>query len=76
MWVRPIFHQNERDSFGHHNLVAEMKLNDHESFFNFTRLTPESFNKLLSIVGPRISKQNTKFRMCINPSTRLALTLR
>lgn len=76
MWVRPIFSEQQRKLYGAHNLVDEMRLHDHESFFNFTRMSSESFSKLLNLIGPVITKQDTNYRLSINPSTRLALTLR
>lgn len=39
-------------------------------------MSPERFEHLLSLVGPRISKQNTSMRECISAAERLTLTLR
>ena len=39
------------------------------------RMSPESFKYLLNVVGPAISKQDTKFRKAISASERLSLTL-
>lgn len=44
--------------------------------FRYMRMSPESFDCLLSKVGPLIRKQVTKFRQPISPSERLALTIR
>lgn len=42
----------------------------------YTRMTPERFEHLLSMVGPRIKKQDTRMREAIGPAERLTLTLR
>lgn len=39
------------------------------------RMSPESFKYLLNVVGPAISKQDTKFRKAISASERLCLIL-
>jgi len=76
-WVRDIFTEEQRLLQGvSNNLIREMKINnDAEKFFNFFRMSPETFNELLAIVGPRITKQNF-IREAINPVIRLQLTLR
>nr|CAH7738892.1 unnamed protein product [Callosobruchus chinensis] len=43
---------------------------------NFTRMTAEDFERLIIIVGPKISKMDTKFRKAIPVQDRLAITLR
>ena len=39
-------------------------------------MTPERFEHLLSMVGPRIKKKDTRMREAIGPAERLTLTLR
>ena len=39
-------------------------------------MSPERFEHLLQLVGPKITKQDTRFRKCIPAGERLALTLR
>lgn len=73
--ARPIFREAARMRSGQQNLIAEMRLYDTESFFNFTRMSVASFDELLAIVGPYITKCNV-LRNSITPSTRLAITLR
>lgn len=76
-WVHPIFMEKMRKAQGiHDNLIVELKLNDPSKFFNYLRMSPSSFDKLLALVGPSIIKKDSRFRESINPSTRLALTLR
>ena len=40
------------------------------------RMSPENFDYLLSIVGPRIRKNTTRMRQAIELAERLALTIR
>lgn len=42
----------------------------------YTRMTPERFEHLLSMIGPRIKKKDTRMREAISPAERLTLTLR
>ena len=42
----------------------------------FLRMSPERFEHLLSLVGPLIQKEDTRFRRSISPEERLAVTLR
>nr|CAH7759132.1 unnamed protein product [Callosobruchus chinensis] len=43
---------------------------------NFMRMTAEDFERLIILVGPKISKMYTKFRKAIPVQDRLAITLR
>ncbi|CAH1383585.1 unnamed protein product [Tenebrio molitor] len=72
--VRPIF-ANRLAQGDHHNLLQEMILTDHESYFNYMRMSPIMFEELLSIVGPSITKKCV-IRKPILPAQRLAVTLR
>lgn len=38
-------------------------------------MSPESFQYILNIVGPKIQKKDTRFRKSISPSERLCLTI-
>ena len=44
-------------------------------FYGYMRMSPESFNYLLNVVGPIISKEDTRFRKAIPSAERLCLTL-
>ncbi|XP_037822868.1 uncharacterized protein LOC119611377 isoform X2 [Lucilia sericata] len=57
-------------------VLKELQLEDPPSFENFCRLPKHLFNKLLEIVGPTITKQDTILRQAIPASTRLLITLR
>jgi hypothetical protein len=45
-WVRPIF-RNSKTQGDNHNLINEMRLNDEEMFFRYTRRSPDQFDSLL-----------------------------
>lgn len=57
--VRPIFLARKRQGF-YENLLQEARVSDHNVFFNFTRMTPSSFDRLLTIVGPQLSKSSNR----------------
>nr|CAH7712215.1 unnamed protein product [Callosobruchus chinensis] len=42
---------------------------------NFTRMTAEDFERLIILVGPKISKMDTKFRKAIPVQDRLAIAI-
>lgn len=73
-WERPHLGTYNRSVYGQQNMLAQMRIMDDESFTTILRLRPESFDKLLRIVGPAITKNS--YREPVNPSTRLAVTLR
>ena len=53
-WVRKIF--QERKKYGLYRILTdELRLFDKEYFFRFVRMTPQRFEQLLSLVGPRSS---------------------
>lgn len=75
-WIRPIFAPEKRFLQGaSDNLIPEMLASNDPKYFNFLRLTPVLFEKLLDIVGPKIQKQYT-VREPISSRIRLQLTLR
>ena len=47
-----------------------------EKFSNYFRMTCGSFDELLTILGPALSRQNTNMRKCVPAEERLAVTLR
>jgi len=76
MWVRDIFSEQRRRLQGaSDNLIIEMQLSDNLTFFNYLRMSPSMFHKLLQLVGPRIEKQKM-IRNPIAARTRLQVTLR
>ena len=51
-----------------------MKLNDQESFFVYTRMTPQYFDELCAILFEDLRKKS--IRPSIEPAQRLMITLR
>ncbi|XP_067212571.1 uncharacterized protein [Linepithema humile] len=75
-WVRPIFKEERRLMQGaSDNLVREMEDTDVEKYFNYFRMPFETFQKLLTIVEPYITKK-TIIRTPISARIRLQVTLR
>ena len=76
-WVRPWLSAERRLQFGHYDrLLAELRMEDQQSFFNFLRMPPEMFDELLNRVGPRIRKMDTHYRKALEPGMKLAITIR
>lgn len=74
LWQHNIYER--RSSQGaYHNLLQEMRLTDQEKYFNYLRMSCDTFNKLLNIVGPKLNRIYWT-REPISSSERLALTLR
>ena len=73
MWVRPIY--RNRQSIGEQKIIPELH-DDPEKFHVYFRMSLPQFEELLSLVGPRIQKMTTTFRVPIPPRDRLAITLR
>jgi len=57
------------------NLIIEMQTTNREKFFNYFRMSPQLFEELLALVGPRIEKQEL-CRVRISTRIRLQVTLR
>jgi hypothetical protein len=53
------------------NLLQELRLSDHKRFHNFVRMIPASFDELLAIVGPALSKNSA--RKPISPGCRYSV---
>ncbi|KAB0803745.1 hypothetical protein PPYR_00715 [Photinus pyralis] len=76
MWVRDVFKEEQRLLQGtSSNLIMEMRRTDRNKFFNFLRMAPETFDLLLSIVGPYVQKK-LLIREPIPAKVRLEITLR
>ena len=48
---------------------------DKEMYFWYMRMTPTSFERLLRLVGERISKQTTNYKKTVFPEQRLSVTI-
>lgn len=68
VWTRRLFLRRKNMA-----LVRDM---DYIHLQNFTRMAAEDFEKLICLVGPRIAKEDTRFRKAIPVQDRLAITLR
>lgn len=71
-WIHPLLAVKTRY---YDNLFAELT-NDDLKFFNYFRMSKDSFDELLSCLKPSIQKQDTYMRQAINPCERLGITLR
>ena len=73
-WSRAWLQQ--RHTLGAYNqLLQELRLEDPWSFRNFLRMSENSFQELLDLVTPLITRKDTNMREAISPGERLALTL-
>jgi hypothetical protein len=64
----------KRITQGEHFLVKDME-NDQKYFYDYFRMSKESFQKVLTNIWPRIDHKKTH-RVPISPAQRLAVTLR
>jgi len=73
-WVHPVV--SKRLLNGQFYKLYEDLRNCRGKFFSYFRMSIESFDKLLVLVGPRITYENTRLRLSVPPQERLAVTLR
>ncbi|CAB4030052.1 Hypothetical predicted protein [Paramuricea clavata] len=73
--VRQIYAERKQKG-EYHLLVKELMLHDQEYFFNCFRMSPTTFEQLLSWIGPLLQRATTKMREPIGPSERLCVCLR
>ena len=74
-WVRQLWRERERQ--GHYyNLIEEMRLQDHSMFFNYFRVLPSTFDDLLRLVGPSLTRKTSHFRKPFPSELRLAVAIR
>lgn len=66
----------KRRQYTHLNLLNVVRVSDPKDFHNYFRMDMETYNQLLSMVAPLISKINTNTRESIPATERLAVTLR
>ena len=75
--MRPWLSAERRLQFGHYDrLLAELRMEDQQSFFNFLKMPPEMFDELLNIIAPRIRKMDTNYRKALEPGMKLSITIR
>ncbi|KAG1667912.1 Protein ALP1-like [Nymphon striatum] len=68
--------KNRSKQRAHQNLCRKMRLSDDQTFFEFYRMNPRQFDELLTLVGPRIRKQDTNYKKACSASERIGVTLR
>jgi len=73
-WVHPLLQNRHVD--GEHVKLDEMLSRYGDMFREYTRMSPETFTALLSIVGSTLQKKDTKFRKAIPAHVRLYIILR
>ncbi|KAF0294198.1 Protein ALP1-like [Amphibalanus amphitrite] len=75
VWVTDVLQRRKaRGEFYH--LVQELRLLDPDRHQTYFRMSRDSFDLILSKIGPMITRQHTNFREPIEPAQRLAITLR
>lgn len=73
-WIHPIL--KVRYVEGTYYTLFEKLKKDPRKFFNYFRMTEETFNYLLENLYLKIKKKDTSFRMAIPPEEMLVVTLR
>lgn len=74
VWVHPVW--QKRSVEGEFVTLYKELVDDESKFYQYFRMTMYSLNKLLNTVKSEIQRQDTRFRKCISPRHRLAVTLR
>ena len=66
IWVRKLY--EERKLKGEYQLlIHDLRLHDHEIFFRYFRILPETYKILLNLVADDIKKLSTNMREPIGP---------
>ena len=74
-WVRPWI--GGRNTLGAcSTLLQELRVEDPQQFRIFLRMSAHDIEKILNLVGPIITKENTNLRDAISANDRLAVTFR
>jgi hypothetical protein len=71
-WVHPIY--SARLSVGNFHTDFQRYRYYPDMFFTYCRMSVPSFNELLTLVGPSISRQDTNWRRSVPDAERLAVT--
>lgn len=74
-WVRPVLQNRAKDG-AYANLINKLETMDKEWFFDYLRMTPEDFMKILELIKSDVTKCHNKLRKPISAKERLAITIR
>ena len=75
--AHPRLTEESRRLYGHYaRLMEELRIEDPQSFFNYLRMEPATFDELVQRVGPRIEKQDTNTTKVLPTGLKLAITVR
>ena len=74
-WAREWISKS-RQQGAYPNLLRELNAEDPEAFRQFHRLDRESFETILAMVAPLITKEGTHMRRSLPPGEKLSITLR
>jgi hypothetical protein len=73
-WVHPIY--SVRLSVGKFHVDFQRYRNYPDKFFAYYRMSVSSFDELLTLAGPSVSRQDTDWRRSMPEAERLTFTLR
>lgn len=65
-----------REKYSHVTLLKEISVTEADDYKNYFRMSEGTFDKLLGMVKPFMTRNNTNMRESLPVSERLALTLR
>lgn len=66
-----------RTMYSGNQLLLDLKFQAVSGLYkNFTRMSPTDFEFLINLIGPKVERQNTKWRKSISVQERLAVTIR
>jgi len=60
----------------HATLFHELRVEDPAEFALMLRMDPDTYHELLHLIGPYITRHDTRMRDCISANERLDITLR
>lgn len=73
-WIHPIL--SDRSTKGKFVLLHNQLKQHPDKFFEYYRMSVNSFEVLLSLIQSDICKENTMMRECVSAEEKLAVTLR
>jgi len=73
-WVHPVAANREQQG-DYGNLILELRT-DQVLFHRYFRMSVSQFDEILSIIGPSIQLENTRWHSSIDPGQQLVICLR